>query len=240
VRPRVLLAVAGAAALAAPAGKAADECNGLMACISVPGPWVAIPAPASSQPYPSTRWQLRCPEGIVAGLDARLSDRAIDMEFSGLLGSPVNPGITTTNAVVFTGTYTGRRRSPTSYRPYIGCIRGGGGSRTPTRYVPTATRSSDAFRPGKPTILRVRNVRLAPGALARTEHRCRTGERLVRVTHAVGLFTRQPPSAAQLASIRVTRAVRAGRILVAASRQGIPRGTNVVLQIQALCTVGPQ
>lgn len=233
-----LLVAAAVAVLAAPAGRAADECDGLMACISVPGPWVAVPAPSRATPYPATRWQLRCPEGIVAGLDARLSDRALDMEFSGLLGSPVNPGITTTNAVVFTGTYTGRGRTATSFRPYIGCIRGGGGGRTPTRHIATA--SPDAFRPGKPTILRVRTVRLVPGSLTRTAHGCRVGERLVAASHAVGLFTREPPPARQLAAARVTRAVRAGRILVAASRQGIGRGINVALQIHALCTQRPQ
>jgi hypothetical protein len=219
-------AVAALAALAAPAARSADECRGLMACISVPGPWVAIPAATSGVPYPATRWQLKCPEGTVAGLDARLSDRAIDIDFSGLLGSPVNPGITTRDRVVFTGVYTGTQRTPTSYKPFIGCVRGGGG-RTPT-----------VFRPGQPTVLRVKTVRLRSGSLVRDSHGCRPGERLLGSWRAVGFFTAQPPRASQLAAVRTASTVSNGRILFSASRQGVASGTNVVLQVQALCSQG--
>ncbi|MFN2467921.1 MAG: hypothetical protein ABR521_07325 [Gaiellaceae bacterium] len=220
------LAVTAAVALAAPAGRAADECRGLMACISVPGPWVVVPASTRA-----AKWQLRCPRGIVAGLDARLDDRELDIDFDGLLGSPVNPGITTRDAVLFSGRYTGRERRPKTFRPFIGCVVGGGGARTPTRAA--------AFRPGQPTVLRVRTLRLAPGSLTRASHRCRRGERLLGVSHAAGLFTRRPPAARELALVRVTRAVRGGVILVAASRQGIPRGTNVAVQVHAVCARGP-
>lgn len=229
--PVVALAVTAVVALAAPASQAADECRGLMACISVPGPWVAIPAPARGRPSALARWQLRCPEGIVAGLDARVSDRAVDVGFVGLLGSPVNPGITTRDSVVFTGTYAGLRPIATSFRPFLGCIRGGGGGRTPTR--------AQAFRPGQPLSFRTRTLRLRGGSLTRGTHRCRPGERLLEASHAAGFFTPEPPPAAQLALVRVTRAVRRNTIFVAASRQGVRRGVTVVVQIQALCARSP-
>lgn len=220
------LAIATLAALAAPSARSADECRGLMACISVPGPWVAIAGPTDAAPYPATRWQLRCPEGTVAGLDARLSDRAIEIDFSGLLGSPVNPGITTRDRVVFTGTYTGTARAATSYKPFIGCV-AGGGRRTPT-----------VFRPGEPTILRVKNVMLRAGTLVRSSHGCSAGERLLASWRSVGFFTAQPPQASQLAQVRTASTVSGGRILFSASRQGVARAANVVLQVQALCTRG--
>lgn len=223
--------VAAGAALAAPSGRAADECAGLMICIPVKGPWVAIPAAGRAQPYPSARWQLKCPEGVVGGLDVRLSDRAIDVDFSGLTGSPVNPGITTTNAAVFTGTYAGRERETTSFRPFIGCIPGGGGGRVPT--------SLTAFKPGRPTVIRARTLRVVPGVLLRASHSCRRGEQLVRSSHAVGFHSgEEPPAASQLGLVRVTLAVRDGQILVAASRQGLTRRMRVVVQVLATCTRG--
>ena len=92
--------------VAAPAG-GADECEGLMVCVSVPGPWVVVPT-GSSVPRPKVEYQLTCPRGyIVGGLDARLSHRAIDVGFLGRLGSPVNPGISTRRSVVFVASYVG-------------------------------------------------------------------------------------------------------------------------------------
>jgi hypothetical protein len=224
--------IAVGTALATPSGPAADECRGLMICIPVKGPWVAISAATRARPFPSARWQLKCPEGVVAGLDARLSDRAIDVDFSGLTGSPVNPGITTTNAAVFTGTYTGRERKATSFRPFIGCVPGGGGGRIPT--------SLKAFKPGRPTVIRARTLRVMPGTLLRATHACRRGEQLVRSSHAVGLYSgEEPPTPSQLAGVRVTLAVRDGQILVAASRQGLTRRIGVAVQVLATCTRGP-
>ena len=94
---------------------------------------------------------MKCPQGsIVGGVDARLTHRAVDMSFSGLLGSPVNPGITTTDEVVFTGTYTGGTSRPTGFRPFIGCVPTAGGGRIPTavRAPPPSSREgrrSSAF-----------------------------------------------------------------------------------------------
>ena len=69
----------------------ANECDGLMVCVPVAGPWVVVPI-SGGVPRPRVEYQLTCPRGhIVGGLDARLSDRAIDVNFLGTLGSPVNP-----------------------------------------------------------------------------------------------------------------------------------------------------
>ncbi len=226
----VAAAVAAAFALAVPAGRAADECNGLMRCIPVAGPWVEIPAPSPAARYPTVYWRLKCPVGVVGGLDARLSDRAIDVRFFGALGSPVNPGITTSDEAVFVATYTGRARRVTSFRPFIGCIPASGGGRTPT-----GASSGAAFRPGKPAVLRVRTLRLVPGRLGRTTLRCAAGERLVSSSHAVGLYTQGEPRESELGLVRVIRVVRGGRILVSASRQDLPPRIRAEVQIHAVC-----
>ena len=99
MRRLLLLAavVAGALAAAGTAG-ATRECNGLQVCVPVAGPWVMTPGRAETQ------WQLACPKKfIVGGLDAELTSRALDLAFRATLGSPVNPGITTSTAAVFLG-----------------------------------------------------------------------------------------------------------------------------------------
>ena len=102
------LTVASAAlAVAAPAG-GANECDGLMVCIPVAGPWVVVPSSSRAQ-RERVEFQLTCPRGyVVGGTDARLSLRAIDVGFIGMNGSPVNPGITTSRSAIFLGTYVGR------------------------------------------------------------------------------------------------------------------------------------
>ena len=224
----VMLALAPAflAVLSKPA-EAADECRGLMTCIPVAGPWVVIP-PSGSPPAAS--WRLRCPEGVVGGLDARLSERAVRVEFSGLIGSPVNPGITTANAAVFAGIYAGVARRPTSFKPYIGCIPGGGGQRTPTAYT-----AAKPVRPGRPITMRVRTLRLSSNSLARGTLSCREDERLLRAAHAVGIGTRGPPTIAQLAAVRVVRSTSGGRVLVSATRGVLAAGITAVVQVRAEC-----
>lgn len=120
----VVTSVAVAAALLAgvPASEAAGECRGLQVCIPVAGPWVVIPVPGG--PSATATWQLVCPRGIVGGVDAFASEPAVAVEFPGRIGSPVNPGITTTGSLLFKGTYAGHVRRATSYQPFIGCIPG--------------------------------------------------------------------------------------------------------------------
>ncbi len=152
------LGVAALAAGAAPAG-ATNECRGLQICVPVAGPWVVVEA-ANTVPRPRVEYQLSCPRGyIVGGLDAELSDPAIDLGFLATLGSPVNPGVSTSRAAVFFATYAGASARLSTFRPHIGCIpASGGGQRTPTvaRAVP----------PGRPTSRRVRTMLLSLGPRA--------------------------------------------------------------------------
>ncbi|MBA3381728.1 MAG: hypothetical protein H0T97_07680 [Actinobacteria bacterium] len=220
--------LAAALVVAAPAGSA-NECEGLQVCVPIVGPWVSVPA-AGGAARPEVRWQLTCPRSfIVGGLDARLTERAIDVSFVGLLGSPVNPGITTSRSVTFVATHVGRSSGAPSFKPYIGCMPArGGGSRVPT--------SVSVFPPGQPATLRSKTVRVRPGA-ATVNLGCRPGERLVGASHAFGFFTRTPPSASLVSSVSGTRAVRGGKVVVVSLRGDAEvGGVRAVVQVQALCS----
>lgn len=229
-RLRALFAVvvAGAAlAVAAPAG-GANECDGLMVCIPVAGPWVVVPAGTGAQ-RERVEFQLTCPPGhVVGGLDARLSERAIDVGFIGMTGSPVNPGITTSRSAVFLGTYVGRSASAPSFKPFIGCMpQAGGGSRVPT--------AVSQFRPGRPVTRRVKTVRVRPG-IATVSQSCTSGERLVGGSHAFGFFTRTPPSASLVGGVSGSQRSSGERVVVRVSGDAELAGVRAVVQVHALCT----
>ena len=219
-----------AAAAAGPAG-ATTECKGLQACVPVAGPWVIVPV-GRAVPRPRVEYQLSCPKGfIVGGLDAELSDRAIDLGFLGTLGSPVNPGITTSRAAVFVGTYVGASARAPSFRPHVGCMpTSGGGSRLPT--------AVGAFPPGKPTVRRVKTVRVPPGGIARAVLTCARGETLIAATHAAGVFGKSPPTARVAGAIHAVQTVRGGRVVVNVRGGTALQGVAAVVQVDAVCAGG--
>jgi len=229
----VLRGLAVAATLAAalivvtPVG-AADECDGLMVCVPVAGPWVVVPT-RDAVPREEVEYQVTCPRGHVAGgLDARLSRRAIDVTFLGTLGSPVNPGISTSRSVVFVASYVGRGAPNATFRPFVGCVPAtGGGGRVPT--------SATAFEPGRPTVRRVRTVRVRPGTQTVAQG-CAARERLVGAAHAIGFHTSRPPDASLVASVTGTRVVRGGRVSVTVRGDAELGNVRAVVQVQAVCS----
>ena len=232
-RPAALLAavavtLAAALTVVAPAGSA-NECDGLQVCIPIEGPWVVVPTAAGAA-RPQASWQLTCPRGhIVGGLDARLSQRAIDLSFLGMLGSPVNPGITTSRSAVFVGSYVGAGTSGPTFKPHIGCMPArGGGSRIPT--------IAGAFQPGEPPVRRVRTVRVRPGTTT-VVARCTARERLVKGTFAFGFFTRRPPASGLAASISGTQSTAGRAVSVRVQGDAELAGVRAVVQVQAVCAV---
>ena len=222
-------AVVGAAAQPA---RATNECRGLQVCVRVAGPWVVVPA-ARSVPRAKVEYQLSCPRGfVVGGLDAELSDRAIDITFLGKLGSPVNPGVTTSRAAVFNATYAGAPGRTSSFRPHLGCVPFAGGGSGPVPY-----KLSAAFPPGEPTIRRVSNVRLRPLRTHATSA-CAGGERLISGWHAVGFYTASAPSPSLIASVVAVRTFRGGRVDVQARVGTAVSGVRAVLQVGAVCGGG--
>lgn len=236
MRPQVVAAIVVALSAAAltvtPAASAAThECDGLQVCVPIAGPWVVVPTHGT--PRSRVEYQLECPRGyIVGGLDAELSTPSIDISFAGLLGSPVNPGITTFRAAVFSATYVGLDTQATaSVRPHVGCIpASGGGGRVPTA-------SSAVFPPGHPTTRRVRAVQLRPGATNVTQA-CTSGERLIGATHAIGFYTQLPPGPTLVAAVRTRQVVRGTRATVSVLA-GQPVATvRTVVQIGVVCAGG--
>jgi len=232
---RVLIVCAAAAAVcaagAAPAA-ATNECRGLQVCVRVHGPWVVVPGRVGSARAPA-QFQLSCPRGfVVGGLDAELSDRAIDLDFPGLLGSPVGPGTTTSRSAVFRGVYTGASLRTPVFRPHIGCLPAAGGGSGPVPF-----RTTQAFAPGQPTIRRVRTVALRAGTV-RAVAACGAGERLISGWSAVGFYTSKPPTAALIRSVTTAQSVRGVKVDARARASGALRGVRAVLQAGAVCGGG--
>ena len=230
----VVVVTAVAAGVGVGAGRAADECRGLQVCLPVPGPWVAIPPSEGGGPAVAV-WELRCPlKGyIVAGIDARVSDRSIDVSFRGENGAPVSPGVTTGREVLFTAVYTGTGRQTTSFQPFVGCIpSSGGGGR-----ALTGTASPAAYVPAKPIERRVARKRLVSGSTTRVVQSCPAGTRLLGAQHAYAFRVGAQPGRSLLDAVNVRQTV-AGRSVVARASvdASVPRRLQVELQVHALCT----
>jgi hypothetical protein len=215
---RLLVLAALAAAVAAPAAHATNECRGLMVCVPVAGPWVLASSAVQVQ------YDLTCPKRyVVAGLDAELSTRGIDIGFIGTLGSPVNPGITTSRDAVFLGRLVRGRVPAASFRPHIGCVpASGGGQRAPTAYNP------NAIPPGKTVDRQVREVPATPSRTVRA--RCPSGERLSSATHAIGFYGQTPPSAKAARAVHVTQTIRNGVVAFT-----IRSKAQAVVQLDLIC-----
>lgn len=232
-RALLLAALAAAVAGIGPSGaRAGTECDGLIVCIPVAGPWVQV----FGGPGP-TYYQLACPGRgqVIGGLDA---DRAgpLGITFLGTLGGPVGPGVTTGRSAVFVAQTT---RALSGFRPLLGCIPGGGGGgRGRTVYEPKRQLTALAPAP-EATVRRVKNVRLKDGPRERVTHACLADERLLSFSTAIAYRSVRPPSLSTLGSVRAT-ARRAGERIVVDVRSGItrPKNMRVELQIQAVCARG--
>lgn len=212
----VLLALAGCALLAPAAAHATNECKGLQVCVPVAGPWVLTSAAARVE------FDLSCPKRyVVAGLDAELSDRGIDIGFIGALGSPVNPGITTQRDAVFLGRLVRGAAPAPTFRPHIGCVPAqGGGQRAPT--------SVHAFAPGKAVDRQVHQYAARPSRSVTA--RCPAHERLVGATHAVGFYSTLPPPARVARAVRVTQRLRGDAVTLR-----IRSAATAIVQLDLLC-----
>jgi hypothetical protein len=228
----LLLAGVGAAFAARPAS-ATNECRGLLVCVRVAGPWVVVSSGVAT-PRARVDFQLSCPRGFaVGGLDAELSDRAIDVSFMGKLGSPVGPGVTTGRSALFGATYAGASARPPTFRPHLGCIPGSGGGGGPVPY----RRVAAVFPPGEAVVRRVRSVSLRPGTV-RAIAACGKGERLISGWHAVGFYTASPPNQALVGSVQASRTFRNGRVQVSVRSGSAVAGVRAIVQVGAVCGGG--
>jgi hypothetical protein len=218
----LLVTVAAACAVVAAPAYATNECRGLQVCVPVAGPWV-LASPGQIE------FQLACPKRfVVGGLDAELSSRGIDIGFVGNLGSPVNPGITTSAEAVFLGRLVRGRDPAASFRPHIGCVpASGGGQRTPTAYHP--------FKPGKPSVRHVSQFVVQAGRTRHYLKGCARNENLVAATHAIGFFGDVPPSTSLARSVQVVQSVHAGRVALTIRAMRAIAGGHAVVQLDLVC-----
>jgi hypothetical protein len=215
--------------------RAGTECDGLLVCIPVAGPWVKIPAQSGSRRLP-TYYHLSCPPGsVIGGLDAEVTHRSIELSFAGALGGPISPGVTTSTAAVFAGTETGRIALPTAFKPLLGCVPGGGGGRGRTMRPPTRSLSSAAAKPVDPVVRRVKSFRLRAGREVTGSLRCRADERLVSFAHAVAFHMKRAPTARELSEVDARASVRGGRVSVTGVAGEVVSGLPVRAQIQVVC-----
>jgi hypothetical protein len=229
----VLVLCAAVASVGPSTADAGTECDGLIVCIPVTGPWVQVLGGGTP-----TYYQLACPGRgqVIGGLDA---DRAgpLDLSFLGSLGGPVGPGVTTGRAAVFVARTS---RTLSGFRPLLGCIPGGGGGgRGRTVYEPTR-RLTAVAPPVEATIRRVKNVRLMDVQRQRVTHSCLAGERILAFSSAVAFRTARPPSLSTLGSVRAGSR-RAGDRIIVTVRSSIarPESVRVELQIHAICVRAP-
>lgn len=212
--------------IAAPSAGAADECKGLRVCLPVAGPWVVVPAGGVD-------YELACPLAgyVVAGTDARVAVRDIDVTFRAETGSPIGPGVTTRRSVVFRAVRTSPGAGPSSFRPFIGCIptRGGGG-----RALTSVSAGTPGLKPGRPgrSIVVDRPVRRRAFVVRVV---CPSGSRLIGSTHAVAFRQKLAPSDTMLAAIDVRRVVVDGAV-VARVRATPAAGLRAEVQVRALCS----
>jgi len=227
VTARRLVIAATVAALCAAvlpaAGGAANECRGIPVCISVPGPWVVVPAGGEAH------YLLECPRrrGVVGGLDALATSRAVRVSFDGRLGSPVSPGTTTSRDAFFRAVSSAPAVG--AFQPFLGCIPAGGrGGRSTT--------SASVTRPGVPVERRAKTVRLAGKVTRTVSQACARGERLIGSWHALAFRRATPPPLAIARQIKVERRVRNGAVQVRVlTSEGVPQAVRAEVQVGAVC-----
>lgn len=221
--PVALVACLAAAAALAGRGSAANECHGIQQCISVPGPWVVVPA------HGSALYQLSCPRGrsVVGGLDAVATSPDVRVSFDGRLGAPVQPGVTTTRFALFRAVSVSAHVQ--AFQPWLGCIpaQGGGGRSTVSARVgPT----------GPSLVLHSLVVAATAGEAQSGRVSCAPDERFVDAWHAVVFRTRQPPRLSLASLVRARhRVVGRQAIVVAVAAETLPAGARAAVQVGVEC-----
>ena len=221
----VVVALASAFALAPP-GHATNECHGITACIRVVGPWVVVP------PGRTVHYLLSCPpgRGVVGGLDAQATSRAVRVSFDARIGAPVSPGVTTTRNALFNAVSTSQRTE--AFQPLLGCVptQGGGGRSTVSARVAQVTPAGPALE------LRSRIVVVGPGTVQFGRATCLPEEELVGSWSAVAFRTKKPPDLANAALVTANKVIVGRQVVVTASATDrLSIDAHAIVQVGAEC-----
>jgi hypothetical protein len=133
-------------------------CKGIRDCITVPGPWVAVPAQGEAS------FLLECPkrQGTIGGVDALASSADVHLSWDARAAVPLKSG-TTTGSIMFFRAGSAHAR-PGSFQPTLGCI-------PPPKTNPRSTLSARVTHPVDPfdrwqTIVKLRAGARQVGARA--------------------------------------------------------------------------
>jgi hypothetical protein len=226
-------AILAAAALAAtpPPAKKPNPCKGIKNCITVNGPWVAVPGSGAAT------FLLECPKrnGYVGGIDALTSSDDVRMSWEARMPQPINtPLAKTTNSLsgpyaFFTGISAAGKRG--FMQPWIGCV-----PTPPTNpRVTVSARAASAALPGKPVDRWQKTVMVHAGHQTATRA-CGKGERLLGGWQAIAFKADAFPNAALQGKVHPTLATGDGQMVVSVKTDpGIPDSAFPEVQVGALC-----
>ena len=205
------VAAALAAAVLPASSMAGNECNGVPKCISVPGPWVIVPAHGEAE------FLLECPgrRGVVGGLDAQVTSQDIRVTFDGLIASPVSSGRTTTRYAFFRAVASSGKRG--AFEPRLGCIPSNVSRNNTSAYLAPL---------GAPLDLAATTIALEPGTVQRRTLGCVTGEHLVSSWDATMFVTKAPPQLGVADDIHVERVTRGGKVTVTVTTSSLLTGSE--------------
>jgi hypothetical protein len=206
------------------------ECRNVRHCVSVIGPWVAVPAGGVAT------YLLDCPQrhGFVGGTDTRASSGSVVVWFDGQVGSPVRQAVTTGAFLLFHATTTNGR--PGSFQPAIGCVK---------FLQPTNGRSTVSARlagplpgtnAGAPLDLHAKTITLIATTTQRKTVSCFPHERLVGSWDTLAFVSADPPPLAHVDAVRTTRIVtRSTATVVVTTARSLPFVPLAEVQIGAMC-----
>jgi len=228
----VLLAALGglvaAVALSATPPKA-TPCKGQKMCITVNGPWVAIPARGEAT------FLLECPkrQGTVGGVDVLASSTDVRVTWdAGVPAAPIHSGGTTTGAYLLFRAVSASGKAGLM-QPWIGCLPpppANPRSTTSARVAPKIT------KPGKPLDLWQTSVAVHTGHQTATRACGSKGERLLSGWQATAFKVDTPPSPAAAGHVHATFMLEDGRAAVSIETgSGIPAGSEPEVQVGAVC-----
>jgi hypothetical protein len=205
-------------------------CKGVRNCITVNGPWVAVPATGSMT------FLLECPKrnGYVAGIDSLASSSDVRVSWGARLPQPPSPiskaaTVITGPFILFTAYSAGGKQG--LLQPWLGCVPVPPQNPRST----TSARVADVAKPGAPLDFWQTTVPLNPGHQTVTRS-CGKGERLLGGWQATVFKSDNAPSPALAGKVHVALTVADGRVAASVKTdRGIPLAAFPAVQVGATC-----
>jgi hypothetical protein len=206
-----------------------NPCKGVRNCITVNGPWVAVPASGAAT------FLLECPKrnGYVAGIDTLASSSDVRASWNARLPAPPSPiskaaTVITGPFILFTAYSAGGKQG--LLQPWIGCVPVPPQNPRST----TSARVAAVAKPGAPVNLWQTTIPVHTGHQTASRG-CGKGERLLGGWQATA-FKGDNPAPALASKVHVTLAIGDGRVAVSVRTDaGIPLAAFPEVQVGATC-----